>query len=232
MTDNPSLPDKLNRLSRDMLANGTVYKLATARDGAASTVLSMEELQASRRQFLADQHGDEDIWIFGYGSLIWNPLIDFEERRYGQLFGFHKRFCLWTRIGRGNPDAPGLVLALDRGGSVKGCVYRIRAERAAEELDILWRREMLNNSYLPRWLRVQTDRGMVNALAFTIRHDSPSFAPKMSDQETARHIARAEGFVGPCRDYLFETTQALREEGMPDRKMERLTALVKSHSEG
>ena len=69
MTDNPSLPDRLNRLSRDMLANGTVYKLATARDGAASTVLSMEELQASRRQFLADQHGGEDIWIFGYGSL-------------------------------------------------------------------------------------------------------------------------------------------------------------------
>ena len=159
MTDNPSLPDRLNRLSRDMLANGTVYKLATARDGAASTVLSMDELQASRRQFLADQHGDEDIWIFGYGSLIWNPLIDFEERRYGQLFGFHKRFCLWTRIGRGNPDAPGLVLALDSGGSVKGCVYRIRAECAAEELDILWRREMLNNSYLPRWLRVQTDQG-------------------------------------------------------------------------
>ena len=83
----------------------------------------------------------------------------------------------------------------------------------------------------------------MNALAFTIRHDSPSFAPKMSEQETASHIAKAEGFVGPCRDYLFETTQALREEGMPDRKMERLTALVKgpisrnsqavvSHAEG
>ena len=85
---------------------------------------------------------------------------------------------------------------------------------------------MLNNSYLPRWLGVRTDKGLVNALAFTIRHDSPSFAPKMTEQETAHYIAQAEGFVGPCRDYLFETTQALREEGMPDSKMERLTRLV------
>ena len=209
-----------------MLADGTVYRLATERDGEASTVLTMEELQTSRQQFLADHYSGGDIWVFGYGSLIWNPLIDFEERRYGQLFGFHKRFCLWTRIGRGSPEAPGLVLALDNGGSVKGCVYRIKAERAAEELDILWRREMLNNSYLPRWLGVRTDKGMINALAFTIRHDSPSFAPKMTEQETAHYIAQAEGFVGPCRDYLFETTQALRAEGMPDSKMERLTRLV------
>ena len=209
-----------------MLADGTVYRLATERDGEACTALSMEELQTSRQQFLAGHYGGGDIWVFGYGSLIWNPLINFEERRYGQLFGFHKRFCLWTRIGRGNPEAPGLVLALDNGGSVKGCVFRIKAERAAEELDILWRREMLNNSYLPRWLRVRTDKGLVNALAFTIRRDSPSFAPKMTELETARYIAQAEGFVGPCRDYLFETTRALREEGMRDSKMERLTRLV------
>jgi len=89
---------------------------------------------------------------------------------------------------------------------------------------------MLNNSYLPRWLGVRTDEGTVKALAFTIRHDSPAYAPKMSDAETASYIAKAEGFVGPCRDYLFETTQALREEGMPDKKMERLTKLVQSQA--
>ncbi len=228
MSDSPTPPGQLKRLSRDMLADGTVYRMATERDGDASTVLTMEELQASRQQFLASSYKGGDIWIFGYGSLIWNPLIDFEERRYGQLFGFHKRFCLWTRIGRGSPDAPGLVLALDRGGSVKGCVYRIKAKMVADELDILWRREMLNNSYVPRWLQVRTDEGVVRALAFTIRHDSPSFAAKMSETETARYIANAEGFVGPCRDYLFETTDALRKEGMADAMMERLTKLVKS----
>ena len=98
----------------------------------------------------------------------------------------------------------------------------------ADELDILWRREMLNNSYVPRWLQVRTDEGVVRALSFTIRHDSPSFAAKMSETETARYIANAEGFVGPCRDYLFETTDALRKEGMADAMMERLTKLVKS----
>ena len=228
MSDNPSPPDQLKRLSRDMLADGTVYKMATERDGDASTVLTMEELQASRQQFLDSSYAGGDIWIFGYGSLIWNPLINFEERRYGQLFGFHKRFCLWTRIGRGSPDAPGLVLALDRGGSVKGCVYRIKAEMVPDELDILWRREMLNNSYLPRWLKVRTDGGVVRALAFTICHNSLSFAPKMSEAETAHYIANAEGFVGPCRDYLFETADALRKEGMADAMMERLATLVKS----
>ena len=228
MSDSPTPPGQLKRLSRDMLADGTVYRMATERDGDASTVLTMEELQASRQQFLASSYKGGDIWIFGYGSLIWNPLIDFEERRYGQLFGFHKRFCLWTRIGRGSPDAPGLVLALDRGGSVKGCVYRIKAEMVADELDILWRREMLNNSYVPRWLLVRTDEGVVRALAFTIRQGSQSFAAKMSEAETARFIANAEGFVGPCRDYLFETTDALRKEGMADAMMERLTKLVKS----
>ena len=100
----------------------------------------------------------------------------------------------------------------------------------AKELDILWRREMLNNSYLPRWLQVQTDEGIVRALAFTICHDSPSFAPKMSEAETARYIANAEGFVGPCRDYLFETAAALRKEGMADTMMERLATLVKTKS--
>ncbi len=228
MSDSSSPPAQSKRLSRDMLADGTVYKMATERDGDASTVLTMEELNASRQQFLDGSYAGGDIWIFGYGSLIWNPLIDFAERRYGQLFGFHKRFCLWTRIGRGTPDAPGLVLALDKGGSVKGCVYRIKAEMVAGELDILWRREMLNNSYLPRWLKVRTNEGIVSALAFTICHNSPSFAPKMSDAETARYIANAEGFVGSCRDYLFETTYALRKEGMADAMLERLVTLVKT----
>jgi cation transport protein ChaC len=229
MNEPPSSYDPLKRLSRDMLTDGTVYELAKKRDGADSTVLSAEALKTSRRTFLPDGYDGQDIWIFGYGSLIWNPLITFEERRYGQLFGFHKRFCLWTRIGRGSPEMPGLVLALDRGGSVKGCVYRIKSELATAELDILWRREMLNGSYLPKWLSVRTADGPVRALSFTIRHDSPSFAPKMSAEDTARHIAQAKGFVGPCKDYLFETAEALRAEGMPDPYMEKLVQLVKAN---
>ena len=101
MSDSSTPPDQLKRLSRDMLADGTVYKMATERDGDASTVLTMEELQASRQQFLDGSYAGGDIWIFGYGSLIWNPLIDFEERRYGQLFG-GKPFAASSKNSRNN----------------------------------------------------------------------------------------------------------------------------------
>ncbi len=103
MTDDTPLSQAQGRLSRDMLADGTVYKLATQRDGENSTVLSFEQLQASRRAFLPDDYHGPDIWIFGYGSLIWNPLISFQERCYGRLYGFHRRFCLWTRMRRRSP---------------------------------------------------------------------------------------------------------------------------------
>ncbi len=131
-------------------------------------------------------------------------------------------------MARGSPEQPGLVLALDKGGSVKGCVYRIRADMASDELDMLWRREMLNGSYSPKWLMAQTQDGPVRALAFTIRQDSASFAPKMPTDQLCEIIAHAEGFVGPCRDYLFETAQALRAEGMPDVYMEKLVTEVRA----
>ena len=216
------------RLNRDMLTQGLVNQLAQKRDGTKSTVLSAAELKTSRQQFLPDDYNGPDIWVFGYGSLIWNPLIDYKTRLYGQLYGYHRRFCLWTHIGRGSPECPGLVLALDRGGSVRGCVYRIAAQNAAQELDILWTREMINGSYHPKWLSVKTETGAVRALCFTMRRDSPAYAPKMSDEETSRIIATATGFVGPCRHYLFETVEALAVHNMPDAKMARLARLVKA----
>ncbi len=92
---------------------------------------------------------------------------------------------------------------------------------------MLWRREMLNGSYCPRWLTVYTQDGPVRALAFTIRQSSHSFAPKMPVEQTCQIIARAEGFIGPCRDYLFETAQALENEGMADPVLARLVVRVR-----
>lgn len=214
-------------LNRDMLENGLVQKLAMDRDGENSTVLTEEELIASRRSYIDDDYNGPDIWVFGYGSLIWNPLITFEEKQFGRLYGYHKRFCLWTRLGRGSPEMPGLVLALDRGGSVRGVVFRISAQRAAQEMDILWRREMINNSYDPKWLNIHTNQGIRRALCFVVRHNSPGFAEKMSEQTTADIISRATGFLGPCCQYLFETVAALRQAGIQDRSLERLEVLVR-----
>ncbi len=216
-------------LNRDMLESGLVQKLAFDRDGENGSVLSEDELVASRQTFITDDYKGPDIWVFGYGSLIWNPLITYEEKQFGHVYGYHKRFCLWTRLGRGSPEEPGLVLALDRGGSVRGIVFRIAAKHAAQELDILWRREMVNNSYNPKWVNVHTDNGVKTALSFVIRHDSPSFAKRMSDEATAEIIARAKGFLGPCCQYLFKTADALVIAGMGDAKLNRLVRMVKHY---
>ncbi len=88
-----------------------------------------------------------------------NPMIEFDRRLQGRAHGWHRRFCLRTHIGRGSPEQPGLVLGLDQGGSVNGLLFRIPADQTRHECDLLWRREMLNNSYRPVWISVQTPEG-------------------------------------------------------------------------
>ena len=124
-------------LTREQIRSGWVQQIA--REGGGIHVLSDAELEASRRATLARAPSD-DIWVFGYGSLIWNPAFHFVERRLGTIHGWHRRFCLWTTLGRGSPDCPGLMLGLDRGGSCRGIVLRIAPEDVEVELDVLWRR--------------------------------------------------------------------------------------------
>ena len=219
-------------ISRDTLERGDVMEAARARDGANSTILTDEALLASRRAFIPDDYAGEDIWVFGYGSLIWNPMVQYREKRDGLVHGFHRRFCMWTRIGRGSPECPGLVLALDNGGSTKGVVFRIPADIAPRELDILWRREMMADSYRPVWLSAKTDKGPVRALSFAIRRNRPVFAPPMPDAKVARIIYQAKGFVGPCKDYLENTQKALLDAGIHDKQMIKLAALVEELEAG
>ena len=218
---------KATGMNRDVLARGDVLAAARARDGAQSAVLSDEALLASRRAFIPDDYQGDDIWVFGYGSLIANPVVNFTESKPAKIYGYHRRFCMWTRIGRGSPDCPGLVLALDNGGSTKGVCLRIPAHKAAIELDILWRREMMADSYRPVWLNAKTKTGTIRALSFAIRRNRPVYAPPMSDDETARIIHQAVGFVGPCRDYLEQTYDALCQADIQDKQMKRLIDLVK-----
>ena len=102
-------------INRESLVKGTIRQMALERDGPGTPLLTEEELLASRRAMIPDDY-DEDIYLFGYGSLIWNPVIDVKEQILGKIFGYHRRFCLRTRVGRGSPELPGLILGLDRGG--------------------------------------------------------------------------------------------------------------------
>ena len=169
------------------------------------------------------------VWLFGYGSLIWNPAFHFTDRLTGTVHGYHRRFCLWTHLGRGCPERPGLVLGLERGGSCRGAAFHIAPEAVEEELAIVWRREMLSGAYVPRWVRVRTALGDVRAITFVINHAHERYARLLPDDRVAEVIATAEGFLGPCADYLINTVDHLAALGIHDRPLERLRAQVLAH---
>lgn len=222
-----SAEPKTASITRETLTEWRVAALARQRDGENATVASEDALLASRRSVIADDADPRNIWVFGYGSLICNPIIEHDRRIVARAHGFHRRFCLWTKIGRGSPECPGLVLSLDRGGSCLGVAYRLCADTAIAELDLLWRREMLTLAYDARWLKLQTDEGEKRALAFVANPHRPAYAPPMPFESTVDAIANAHGFNGFCRDYLFDTLDGMRACGIRDRHMEKLASAVR-----
>lgn len=215
-------------LTRENILNGTMRRWLAAADPSLK-LRSDEEHRASIAATLAKRpDGAGDVWVFGYGSLIWNPTIHTVERRRAEVRGYHRRFCLWTHLGRGTMDCPGLTLGLERGGSCSGVVYRIAAAEAEHELLLLWHREMLTGAYEPRWVRAATPEGPVSAVAFCINANHPRYAGKLPENKVAAVIASAEGALGPCCHYLFSTVQHLRDLGIRDRHLERIAHEVEA----
>jgi cation transport protein ChaC len=213
-------------LTREALRDGWLQRLVAA---ANVRVLSEDELRASRAAVLACHPDNADVWLFAYGSLIWNPAFRFVERRVGQVHGLHRRFCLWTALGRGSPDQPGLVLGLDRGGRCRGVLYRIAAADVEAELDVVWRREMVTGAYRPRWVRALGAAGSVNALTFVIERRHERYAGNLGEEQLVRTLATARGALGSCADYLFATTAHLEQLDIADAALQRLCAAVRAH---
>ncbi|MGC6484277.1 MAG: gamma-glutamylcyclotransferase [Candidatus Puniceispirillales bacterium] len=212
-------------ITREALASGAIQQMVQERDGGEHDMLDDAALLASRRSMVAD-NVSEDVWLFGYGSLIWNPVVEVKETRHGRIYGYRRRFCLRTMIGRGTPEAPGLVLGLDHGGSCTGLGIRIDAAIAPQELDLVWKREMLNESYHPAWVNIHTDSGIIRGLTFVMNRKHRSYAPDLSVDEKVSMIANAHGFIGPCRDYLTETLASLDELGIRDRYLEDIARRI------
>lgn len=190
-------------------------------------MLSKEERDASRRSFREIIGPDQGVWVFGYGSLMWNPALHVAETRSGLVHGHHRVFCLSMLMGRGSPECPGLMLALDRGGSCRGMVHRIAAEHVDSELKILWMREMLGGTYQPRWVAVRTREGVVRAITFVANRRHPRYAGKLPPAAIVERIAHAAGDLGTNRYYLFRLTEHLDMLGIVDGPMHRLAAIVR-----
>ena len=173
--------------------------------------------------------GRDDLWIFGYASLLWRPEFEFKEHRPAQVHGWHRALRMASRINRGTPERPGLVFALLPGGSCHGAVYRIPRARVPAELERLWRREMPTGVYDPRWLACRTAHGNVQALAFTLSRRSPQHTGRLADAQVLDILRHSRGRYGSTLDYLLQTAQALRDRGVRDREIERLVALARRH---
>jgi len=217
-------------LTRDNLASGALRDML-ARSAPEIRLWSADEMRQSLVDAL-DQRPPGDAWLFGYGSLIWNPTIHYVERRAARVEGWHRRFCLSTPIGRGTRDNPGLLLGMDEGGACTGAAFRIDPDILADELALLWRREMLTGSYVPRWLPMHALDGGVfgHGLTFTINHNATNYAGDLAPEDVIRRIATARGEMGSSRDYLFQTRDGLRQLGIEDPEVEALAIQVAAHS--
>ena len=214
-------------ITRALLEAGGIDAMV-ARSGSGMRLLSEAERAKSLHDTLAQRPPGEPVWLFGYGSLIWNPAIHFAERRTATIRGWHRAFCLATRAGRGTPENPGLVLGLDAGGWCSGVAFRLEDDIVETELALLWRREMLAGSYVPRWIDVEDEAGVRfgSAIAFTVNTEADQYAGDLAQQAVVDRLATAAGELGTSADYLFRTCAGLHAEGIPDLELDRLAQTV------
>lgn len=219
------------KLTRETILDGTMRAANRALHPPGTRFMTDEERTAHIETTLANAPEAGRVWVFGYGSLIWNPAFHFVERRTARVHGFHRQFCLLSRAGRGTPERPGLMLALEPGGSCHGVVYRIVPEQIRTELDVLWRREMSSWVYRPVWVAARTPQGIEPAILFAVNRGHERYIADLDLVETARYLARGAGPLGRCCDYLFQTVAHLRELGLRDRHLELLERRVRAQVE-
>ncbi|WP_136658687.1 gamma-glutamylcyclotransferase [Nitratireductor sp. XY-223] len=164
--------------------------------------LSDEEREAMRRRVLAGRP-DGELWVFAYGSLMWDPGFDFVEVRKAHVGGYARAFCLKDELGaRGTREAPGLMAALDEGPGCTGLVFRIDSDRIEEETAILWRREMATGVYIAAFVDAVSDEGPLKAVTFVANHDASRIRSDLTHEEQVRYIATGEGVLGSSLEYI------------------------------
>jgi cation transport protein ChaC len=181
---------------------------------------SHEDREATRSTALAGRL-DADLWLFAYGSLMWDPAIHIVEIRRATLRGFHRRFCLKTEIGRGTKEAPALMAALDVGGECQGLAFQIPAGEVDHETEILWMREMIGHAYTPLFRTVSTPQGTVEALTFVMDRSNPRFVD-VSSVEAAAIIATGRGVLGTNLEYFDHLADQVAVLGIVDQVFDEI----------
>lgn len=174
--------------------------------------------------------GAVPVWIFAYGSLMWNPEFPFDEARRGRLHGFHRRFCLYSRDYRGTPEEPGLVLGLDRGGNCRGIAYRVAAAKRTTTIDYLRAREQATRVYREAWRPVWLDddpQGTVHALCYVVDRGHRQYAGQLSLARQLHFVRQGHGRSGACRDYVLAAVKEIETQGYRDENLRKLAEQIR-----
>ena len=213
-------------LKKNALNSINSYNWGTGEEADMIRTMNAKQLSDSVQKILKGINLDEGVWVFGYGSLMWNPDFKLVEKRTGILKGYHRSLCLKSIVYRGSPDYHGLVFGLDKGDSCQGIAYRIAEENIQTEMQKIWEREMFAGTYIPTWVNVSTKHGNISAVTFIINHDHEHYIPDLELEEVIERVVRAEGICGSCQDYVQNTVKSLQRLGLQDSTMERLLNLI------
>src|SRR6201996_1586703 len=170
-----------------------------------------------------------DLWVFGYGSLMWRPGFEFIEQVPARLIGEHRALCGYSFDHRGPPEQPGPVLGLDRGGACRGIAFRVAGKRRDDTIDYLRAREQTTNVYREVmrsvWLE-DSARQRVTALAYGVDHGHVQYAGRLSLADQLRHVQQGHGRSGNNRDYVLSTVKAIEAQGLRDQPLHQLALML------
>ena len=229
MTTTKKINDGFIKLTKENISKGQLGDKIKSISGS-DKVLTTEELLNARRNIIPDEGIGEDIYIFAYGSLLWNPTVDYEEECLAKIYGFHRSFCMKTNLGRGSFKKPGLMLGLDIGGSCRGSALKLKKSESIKNIDILFRREMVTGAYKPKLLKTILEDGRkVMSLAFTVDKKHKNYFQNKAIQTKAIMIANAHGFLGTCEEYFSNTLQSLSELNIVDSEMIAISKHLKNN---
>ena len=169
----------------------------------------------------------DEFWVFGYGSLMWNPGFPYVERQPARVHGFRRSLCIWSTVHRGTSEQPGLVMGLDRGGSCRGVAFRVADQDRDDALDYLRKRELVTNVYLERTVGLSLPEGrQVRAVTYVVDRSHGQYAGSLGIEEAARIVARSHGQSGPNDAYVLNTVEHLRQMGIRDLWLEAVGAAL------
>lgn len=181
-----------------------------------------------------DPNRTDDLWVFGYGSLMWRPGFDYVERVEAKLLGAHRALCVYSFHHRGTPERPGLVLGLDLGGACRGIAYRVAAAAWTRTVAYLRAREQVTMVYRecirPVWLKGEPQR-RIAALCYTVDRSHPQYAGRLTIEQQLHHVRQGHGQSGANRDYVLASVAALEALGLRESALHLLAARLKGAHE-